>query len=103
MRAGVPTPVPQCPVRLDDGRLIHLDFGWPDKMVGLEVDHPAWHDGAEHRANDMYRDRKATRQGWIVSRLSQSDIDHRLADAVADVAEIVRSRPAGFSPMGAKP
>jgi len=42
---GLSTPVPQCPVRLPTGKTIHLDFGWPQWQVGLEVDDPSWHAG----------------------------------------------------------
>ncbi|MFM2078793.1 MAG: hypothetical protein RJA49_2683, partial [Actinomycetota bacterium] len=90
------------PLRLPDGSTIHLDFGWPERMVGLEVDHPAWHDGAEERHRDMDRDRKATIQGWAVPRLSKKDVEERLAAALADVAAILAGRPPMLAPTGTK-
>ena len=58
-RQGLPQPIAQCPVALPTGATIHLDFGWPEWKVGLEVDDPAWHAGVEERHRDAHRDRKA--------------------------------------------
>ncbi len=91
-RQGLPTPVPQCPVRLADDSVIHLDFGWPDWKVGLEVDHPAWHSGALESQRDTRRDRKATIEGWAVSRISSLDVERGLREAVADVRAIIDLR-----------
>lgn len=89
---GLPTPEPQCPVRLADGRVIHLDFGWPAWRVGLEIDDPAWHDGVQERHNDMGRDRKAAVVGWHVLRASRIDVGGALADAIGDVDGVIRRR-----------
>jgi len=86
----LPPPVSQCPIKLPDGNLIHLDFGWPAWKVGIEVDDPAWHTGFEERHRDTRRDRKATTIGWTVSRVTKIDIDGDLVDAVRDVAIILR-------------
>ena len=91
-RAGLPVPVAQCPVQLLDGRIIHLDFGWPEWRVGLEIDDPAWHDGVQERHNDMGRDRKAAVVGWHVLRASKIDVDGALGDAVDDVSSVIRRR-----------
>lgn len=93
-RQGLPPVVSQCPVMLPTGRTIHLDFGWPQWKVGVEVDDPAWHAGAEERHRDGHRDRKATTVGWNVPRISKIDINGGLADAVNDVAMILRARDA---------
>lgn len=84
-RQGLPAPVSQCPVELPGRPPIHLDFGWPDVLVGIEVDDPAWHVGLEERSRDIGRDRKATRIGWAVLRVSKIDVDARLRDAIGDV------------------
>ncbi len=91
-RQGLPIAVAQCPVQLPTGRTIHLDFGWPQWQVGVEVDDPAWHEGFEERHRDMHRDRKATTIGWLVPRISKIDVNGALADAVNDVAVILRRR-----------
>jgi very-short-patch-repair endonuclease len=92
-RQQLPTVETQCPVVLADGRVIHLDFGWPKWRVGLEVDDPAWHAGIEERHRDANRDRKAAAAGWTVPRISKIDIQGKaFADAIADVSDILRLR-----------
>lgn len=94
-RQGLPMPVAQCPVHLPDGHVIHLDFGWPEWQLGLEVDDPAWHDGALESHRDARRDRKAAVAGWLVPRITRLDVEHGIRDAVADVAAIVAHRRSG--------
>lgn len=91
-RQRLPAVLTQCPVVLSDGRTIHLDFGWPQWRVGLEVDHPAWHEGIEERHRDANRDRKAAGVGWVVPRVSNIDVSGDLANAIKDVSIILRQR-----------
>lgn len=91
-RQRLPSVETQCPVDLGDGRIIHLDFGWPQWRVGLEVDDPAWHAGVEERHRDANRDRKAIAVGWAVPRVSKIDVQGDLADAIRDVSIILRQR-----------
>lgn len=91
-RQRLPRPVSQCPVHLPTGRTIHLDFGWPEWKVGLEVDDPAWHEGVRERHRDAHRDRKATTVGWTIVRISKIDVNGALADAIRDVATILSGR-----------
>lgn len=91
-RQGLPAPVAQCPVRLPDGRVIHLDFGWPQWKVGLEVDDPTWHDGALESHRDIGRDRKAAVVGWLVPRISRLDVERGVREAVSDVGLIIAQR-----------
>lgn len=91
-RHGMSTPVAQCPVALPSGRTIHLDFGWPQWKVGLEVDDPSWHAGEAERHRDTNRDRKAGTVGWFVARVTKLDINGALDEAVADLAAIIDLR-----------
>lgn len=91
-RQRLPPVHTQCPVELGDGRVIHLDFGWPKWQVGLEVDDPAWHEGVEERHRDANRDRKAAAVGWSVPRISKIDVQGDLEDAIRDVSIILRQR-----------
>lgn len=88
-RQGLPPATTQCPVVLADGRTIHLDLGWPEWKVGIEVDHPAWHGGEEERTRDADRDRKATAVGWSVVRITRLDVEVGLANAVRDIAVLI--------------
>lgn len=91
-RQRLPAVETQCPVVLGDGRVIHLDFGWPQWRVGLEVDDPAWHAGVEERHRDANRDRKAAAIGWSIPRVSKIDVQGDLADAIRDVSMILSQR-----------
>ncbi|MEI8238568.1 MAG: type IV toxin-antitoxin system AbiEi family antitoxin domain-containing protein [Actinomycetota bacterium] len=91
-RQGLPTVTTQCPVRLLDGITIHVDFGWPEWKVGLEVDHPAWHDGLDDRRRDAHRDRRAAGAGWAIGRVLEIDAQLGLAEAIRDVADIIAVR-----------
>ena len=93
-RHGLPAPVRQCPTVTADGHLLHADFGWPSSKVALEVDDPAWHDGAENRRNDAWRDRKATAGGWAVIRVARLDVEGPLDAAIADVDAVLALRTA---------
>ncbi|MBI4934786.1 MAG: type IV toxin-antitoxin system AbiEi family antitoxin domain-containing protein [Actinobacteria bacterium] len=94
-RQRLPAPITQCPVLLPNGVTIHLDFGWPEWRVGMEVDHPAWHAGVEEHHRDTTRDRKAGTIGWLVPRLSQIAVETGLGEAISDVAIILGQRRAG--------
>jgi very-short-patch-repair endonuclease len=91
-RQGLPRPTRQCPLILADRSTIHLDFGWPDYRVGLEVDHPAWHDGQVDRQRDGRRDRAAAMEGWVVLRVAKLEVDWSLSAAITEVGVILRRR-----------
>ncbi len=92
-RQGLPTPQTQCPITLPGGRIIHVDFGWPEFQVGLEVDHPAWHTGEAERHRDVTRDRRAAVLGWTVTRIARLDVDTGgLVTAIGEVAAILSLR-----------
>lgn len=88
-RQRLPAPVAQFPVLLPTGVTIHLDFGWPAWKVGVEVDHPTWHAARQAAHRDKHRDRKAATVGWRVARITDLDVNHGLAEAIADVAAII--------------
>lgn len=91
-RQGLVRPTPQCPIVLADGSVIHVDFGWPQWKVAIEVDHPTWHSGERESQRDARRDRMATVVGWSVTRIPRLEIEQGLRAAIADVARILRQR-----------
>jgi very-short-patch-repair endonuclease len=92
----LPDPVPQFPVRLPGReRDIHIDFAWPSVRLAVEVDHPAWHDGAADSHADKGRDRKLTTIGWTSARITNIDVHGGLREAVADVGIILSRLTAG--------
>ncbi len=87
-RQSLPVPVTQFPMRLGD-RDIAMDFAWPGVKLAVEVDHPAWHDGAVESHADKGRDRKLTTMGWTSARITDIDVDGGLSEAVADIGQIL--------------
>ena len=89
-RQGLPEPVTQFPMRLPGrNRDIAIDFAWPVFQLAVEVDHPAWHDGAADSHADKGRDRKLTTIGWTSARITDIDVNGGLREAVADIAQIL--------------
>ena len=87
-RQGLAVPVTQFPMRLPD-RDIAMDFAWPSVKFAVEVDHPAWHDGALESHADKGRDRKLTTMGWTSARITDIDVNGGLTEAVADIGHIL--------------
>jgi very-short-patch-repair endonuclease len=62
-----------------------VDFYWPDHRLIVEVDGDPWHRLASDRARDAARDRKLTRAGFTVLRVTGTEL-HADADGVlADI------------------
>jgi very-short-patch-repair endonuclease len=88
-RQALPVPVTQFAMRLPNGRDIAIDFAWPSAKLAVEVDHPAWHDGAADSHADKGRDRKLGTIGWASARITDIDINGGLREAIADIGEIL--------------
>jgi very-short-patch-repair endonuclease len=88
-RQKLPLPIAQFPMKLSDGRSIAIDFAWPSFKLAVEIDHPAWHDGASESHADKRRDRKLTTVGWTSARITDIDVNRGLREAVADIACIL--------------
>lgn len=87
--AGLPEPETNRRLVLPDGQAIVIDLAWIEWSIAVEVDHPFWHDGRREAARDKRRDRKLQALGWATPRLSTTDVDHGLADAVDDLRRIL--------------
>lgn len=87
--AGLPEPLVNSWVRLSTGEMVQIDLAWPEWWVAVEVDHPFWHDREAEAARDKRRDRKLAVDGWLPLRVSQTDVDRRLADAVGDIGRVL--------------
>lgn len=102
-RQALPAPQRQCPITLADGTVIHADFGWPEWKVGLEVDDPAWHAGSQERHRDAGRDRRAAAVGWVVVRVTDTDVSNGLHGPISDVAQTIALRRASVQGGGGQP
>ncbi len=63
-----------------------IDFGFPDRKIGIEVDGLAYHNGQETFVADRKRQRWIEAQGWRVIRFAAVEI---LNDPQACVNEVV--------------
>jgi hypothetical protein len=91
IRAGLPRPLTQIPVRDEFGDTIaYLDMGWEDVKVAVE------YDGEQHRNEraqyrwDIRRLEMLQRLGWVVVRVVAGD---RPAEIVARVRAALARRP----------
>lgn len=81
----------QVPVVLDDTTRLLIDLAIPALRFGIEVDHVAWHGGRLDTQRDKARDRGLLRLGWRIARVTDSDIEHRLAPIADELAAIAGS------------
>jgi very-short-patch-repair endonuclease len=79
----------QVMVTLDDGGTVRLDLGIVDLKLGIEVDHVTWHGGRLDAQGDKRRDRMLTRLGWTVVRVTDEDVEQRLATTIDDLVAII--------------
>jgi len=66
--AGVPDPVRQHPLKLENGRIAILDVAWPWLRLGLEYDGYDVHGGRLAHADDMERQNAIVALGWTLLR-----------------------------------
>jgi len=89
IRAGLPRPLRQHPVRLPNGETFRLDFFWPDEREALEVDHVTWHGGKLDLTADKRRDRLLRRLGIHTTRITDDDARQRMPTVLADLRVIL--------------
>lgn len=92
VRAGLPRPTTQIPIRNAQGKVIRrIDMGWSEFRVGVEYDgEQHWTDPAAH-AEDITRLEFLAARGWIIVRVSArhlrnapDDIVRRATKALCD-------------------
>ena len=96
LKAGLPAPQRQLPVRLRNGQVIRVDFAWPAVKVAIEIDGDYFHDGFVERRRDKLRDRRLTAMGWAVSRVQQFEVRTGLHEAISDLSRTLRERSQHF-------
>lgn len=78
-KAGLPRPEPApVPVRAG-GRTLHVDIGWPQQRVGLEVDGFAWHQDRRALDRDQRRHNALVLVGWKVLRVGWGRLEEDTA------------------------
>jgi len=89
MQAGLPRPLRQQAFVPESGTTIRVDFYWPELALVLEVDHDEWHGSRRDRSVDKWRDRQLKRIGIDTVRVTDSDVDERLEQVIADMRVII--------------
>lgn len=85
----LPYPVRQHTVTVA-GRLVRLDFAWPDVLVAVEADGYAFHRGRRAFVDDRARTAALVAAGWRVIPVTWDDIRDRPDDVVAHVRAALR-------------
>ena len=91
LRAGLPAPVPQLTIRMDNGYVIRVDLGWPEFRVALEYD-GAYHADRVQMQRDRRRLNELAQQGWTVLHATASDLHD--PSAVLGTLRSVLTKPA---------
>jgi very-short-patch-repair endonuclease len=78
---------------LDGGLVIHVDLAIVAARVAVEIDHSFWHGSTLAVHRDKERDRLLSRRGWRPVRVTEMDIQDRLATVVDDIVAIAQLRP----------
>lgn len=91
-RRGLPQPVVNHPMLLSDGDPIEIDLAWLGQLIAVEVDHPAWHDGAAASRRDKRRDRILAGMGWLPQRVTEVDIESHLEETLDQLEAVLIQR-----------
>jgi hypothetical protein len=88
---GLPPPVPQHPVTVRSGRVLHPDLAWPEYQVALEYE-GARHAEPDRLHLDRYRLNALVDAGWLVLHATSRHLGAGFPGLVADVRRALRSR-----------
>lgn len=87
--SGLPTPVLQWEVVTPSGRRYRVDFGWPDRGKGVEVDGLDAHSGPERLDQDLARQNDLFDAGVELRRFTARSIRNDLEGVVAAIARFL--------------
>ena len=88
---GIPVPVPQHPVMVPSGRILHPDLAWPEYRVGLEYD-GRWHGRAEQLHLDRQRLNQLTAAGWVILHATSARLANDFSGLLRELRTALRSR-----------
>lgn len=96
MRGGLPQPTTQIPVANQWGRVVRrIDMGWQQWQVGVEYDgEQHWNDPRQH-AGDIERLEFLAAAGWLIVRVSATQLRWQQPAVVERVRVALRQR--GFA------
>jgi hypothetical protein len=96
IRAGLPRPVTQIPVRNDRGKVVRrIDMGWPQWMVGAEYDGEQHFTDPDDYGKDIVRLEFLAERGWTIVRVSSRQLSYERRAIVSRVRKALAA--AGMS------
>ena len=84
-RAALPPPAPGPVAVRAGGRTLHVDIGWPQSHVGLEVDGRAWHSDRRAFDRDQRRHNALVLAGWRILRVGWDRIEGEPDGLIAEL------------------
>ena len=72
--AGLPEPVAQYEIRINDKIIARLDFAYVDRRIAIELDGAAYHSGQLAEKRDRQRDNRLGVLGWRVLRFDWDEV-----------------------------
>jgi very-short-patch-repair endonuclease len=90
--AGLPRPVPQYRVLMDDGSEVFLDFAYPDVKLAIEADSFLWHASLADWQRDRARNNELIVLGWSILPLTYDLVVHTRAEAARQVGRALENR-----------
>jgi hypothetical protein len=93
VRAGLPAPTVNLPIRDVTGRVIYwLDLGYDWALVAIEYDGAIHVGNREQMEADIVRRRRLEDLGWRIITVSRADLAHRRSDVVRSVRDALAHR-----------
>jgi hypothetical protein len=89
--AGLPWPVPQRPVRLPSGVVVHPDLPWPEYKVAVEYD-GHWHADTDQLHRDRRRLNQLTAAGWLVLHVTSRRLNRDFGGVLREVRSALVAR-----------
>lgn len=89
-RRGLPTPVTPWEISTPSGESYRVDFGWPDRRKGVEVDGLDAHSGAENLERDLIRQNRLLAAGVELRRFTARAIHRDLESVLTEIEAFLR-------------
>jgi hypothetical protein len=84
VKAGLPRPTTQCPVKTTSGLILHPDLGWDQWKVAVEYD-GRWHGDSDQLHRDRRRLNLLAVAGWTVLHVTSHRLHHDMGGIVREV------------------
>lgn len=93
--AGLPLPVPQYRVLMEDGGEVYLDFAYPEMKLALEADSYLWHASLADWQRDRARNGELVALGWSILPITYDLVMRNAAEVARRVGAALVVRRAG--------